>query len=77
MNVSDDAFERQLPRLLTVPQISMLSGFSRTTVQREIRAGRFPGAWRIGQSNSRWRIPREAVIAWLRGEAPPPNDGAA
>ena len=70
MNVSSDPLEHQLPQLLTVGQISMLSGFSRMSILREIRNGTFPGAWKFDSHTARWRVPRESVIAFLKGEAP-------
>lgn len=68
MTVSDT----NLPKVLRVCDIAEAAMKSDYTVQKWLRDGRFPNAFKLGTSNrSEWRIPYEDVAAFLRGEAPP------
>lgn len=54
-----------MPQLMRASDIAGLAQLHLEVVQRKIREGYFPGAFKLG---SRWRIPREDVVAFLHGE---------
>ncbi len=55
------------PEILRQKDVCDLTGLSKTTLWRRVRAGEFPAALRLGGPDSRavgWR--RSEVEAWLR-----------
>jgi len=52
--------------LLTIKDISRLAGRSRTSLWRDVRAGRLPSPARIAPNTVRWRV--ADVRAYLCGE---------
>ena len=53
--------------ILRLPEVTTLTGLSKTTLWRRVRAGEFPPALRLGGPGSRavgWR--RSEVEEWLR-----------
>jgi predicted DNA-binding transcriptional regulator AlpA len=61
----------KLPRPLQVRDIAVAAGAPESTIQKALRDGRFPNAFKLGGQTSAWRIPVEDALAFLRGEAPP------
>jgi excisionase family DNA binding protein len=50
---------REMERdLLTIPEVAAMAGVSRVAVLYAIRAGRLPGAFRLGRT---WAVPRAAA----------------
>jgi hypothetical protein len=60
-----------LPQVLQVRDIAKAADAPESTVQKALRDGRFPNAFKLGGQTSAWRIPVEDALAFLRGEAPP------
>lgn len=54
---------------LTTADVAGLLKVCPTTVARKAAAGAFPGARKTSGETGDWRIPREAVEAFRRGEA--------
>lgn len=51
-------------KVLTVSELSEYLQIHKTTIYRQLRAGKLPG-FRIG---SDWRFSREAIEQWLRDQ---------
>jgi len=51
-------------RVVRLPELLRLTGFSKATIYRMERAGRFPSRVRIGLRAVGW--PEGKVLAWLR-----------
>lgn len=52
------------PRLLTRPEVERLTGLSRSTLYKRMRAGSFPEPVKIGGS-VRWR--EDELAEWIEG----------
>ena len=55
-------------RLLRLPEVLRLTGLSRSTVYRKIKAGEFPRPVKLGKRAVGWR--EFEVIAWINGRPP-------
>lgn len=62
-------------RILRLPELLHTTGHSRTSLYREIRAGRFPQPVPIGDRSRGWR--NSEVQAWIRDLEPPDNGAGA
>lgn len=58
----------QLPEVVEPAYIAAALNVSLFTAQRMCRDGRFPHAFRLGRTGSRWRVPFEDVLAFMRRE---------
>jgi hypothetical protein len=59
--------------------IELLTGqrVSHKLLQRWLRAGKIPGAYRWGaEGTAHWRIPPESLVAWLQARQTPPTPTA-
>jgi excisionase family DNA binding protein len=54
--------------LLSPEEVSRLTGFSRDTIYRALAAGDLAGFKPGRGERARWRVRREDVDRWLRGE---------
>jgi len=55
-------------RLLRLPEVLRLTGLSRSTLYRKIKAGEFPRPVKLGKRAVGWR--ESEVIAWINGRPP-------
>ena len=55
-----------LPQVMTVDELARLLRVNRKTAYDALARGEIPGARRIGRT---YRISRDAVLEWLRGQA--------
>lgn len=56
---------KQEKETLTAPQVAKMCGVTSVTVQRWVKAGYFPGAWKGLGKTSPYRIPRDEVEAFI------------
>lgn len=56
-----------LDRMLRAPEVMALTGLSRTTLWRRVRAGTFPAPVELGQNSIGW--PASEISAWLKARA--------
>lgn len=54
----------------SVPAAAIYTGFARDTLLRALRSGELAGDQRAGR-RGHWRIERDALDAWIRGEKAP------
>jgi predicted DNA-binding transcriptional regulator AlpA len=59
------------PQWMKVEQVAYDTQLARSVIQRKLREGYFPNAIKLGRTHAQWRIPREDVARFLRGEAKP------
>jgi prophage regulatory protein len=59
-------------RLLTIKQVSLITGYSRNHIYRRIRAGTFPSPIRIGPNSVRWTL--ASIDTWLAEQAANPPE---
>jgi prophage regulatory protein len=55
--------EPQIDRMLRRPEVELMTGRSRSSIYRDIRAGLFPAATRIGRNAIGW--PQSVIEGWL------------
>jgi len=61
-----DPVAATLPPILTVDELAQLLRINRKTTYDALARGEIPGVRRIGRT---YRIHRDAVLQWLRGQA--------
>jgi len=47
---------------ISIERVTEISGFSRPTIYRKVRAGTFPAPYKPGGASSRWSLAE--VLAW-------------
>ena len=62
-------------RLLTRTEVETRVGLERSTIYREMRAGRFPLPLKIGERAVRWKL--SEIEAWLATRPRTTGEGAA
>ena len=62
-------------RLLARGQVESMTGLSRSSIYREMRAGRFPLPLKVGPRAVRW--PASEIAAWLADRPRATGEGAA
>ncbi len=54
---------KQIDPIHRIPSVKTLTGLSRSTIYRQIQAGKFPAPIKLGERASGWR--QSAIEAWL------------
>jgi prophage regulatory protein len=65
----------QLDRVLRLPEVERVTGLKRSTIYRDIQAGRFPPPVKLGKQASGWKA--SAIAAWIAALAPSGEGRAA
>ena len=53
--------------MLRAPDVMALTGLSRTTIWRKVRAGTFPAPYELSKNSIGW--PASEIAAWLKARA--------
>jgi prophage regulatory protein len=61
-------------RLLRLPEVVRLTGYSRDSVYRLAREGKFPKRIELSERASRWR--EDEITAWIEGHSAARHKGA-
>lgn len=62
VRTSDDQ-PKALTRLLRLPEVTRLTGYSRDSIYRLAREGKFPRRIELSDRASRWR--EDEILAWI------------